>query len=273
MKRRWLEGVRDVLIRTEPALSASVILTEPVSAQIAGLASGAEIAIKISAAYDLPYPFSVSPAFVAKVVNEVHAANPTVRIVLMEGGVRDLSVTEIANKRGLTNLQDADFIDAEEGDPVFVHNRNPTPYAADGFWLPARWVHAGARILLTTCKLRSHHFQRWYSGGTRNLIGLVSRDKYKLSTSRRNMRSALHQQGMDAMVADLYTTTGIGAITILDARLLARQDEHLPLRFTRRVGAVLVTEDPYDADMQMAQLLKLPFIPPYLDKISRIASK
>jgi hypothetical protein len=72
---------------------------------------------------------------------------------------------------------------------------------------------------------------------------------------------------MDAMVADLYATAGRGLLTILDGRLLARHDEHLPLRFTRKVGRVLVAEDPYLADDEMTRLLDLPFRPPYLDLI------
>jgi hypothetical protein len=102
-----------------------------------------------------------------------------------------------------------------------------------------KWLrHSSIESFMEGCPLetlRRHHFQRWYSGGSRNLIGLLPRARYKLSSSRREMRSMMHQRGMDAMVAHLYATAGRGLLTVLDGRLLARQDEHLPLRFTRLV--------------------------------------
>jgi hypothetical protein len=79
----------------------------------------------------------------------------------------------------------------------------------------------------------------------------------------------VHKQGMDAMVADLYMTAGRDLLTVLDGRLLARQDEHFPLRFTRRVERVLVSGDPRIADEEMVSALRLPFEPPYLRLISQ----
>ena len=179
------------------------------------------------------------------------------------------AMAAMADRHGLTAIPGATFVDAEATEAVFVRHPGPGHCQVEGFWLPAHWVEADVRILLTTCKLRSHHFQRVYSGGTRNLIGLLPRSRYRLSSSRRDMRSLLHQQGMDAMVADLYMTTGQNVLTILDGRLLGRQDEHFPLRFTRAVGQVIVDDDPYRADKRMADILRLPFAPPYLAMIAR----
>ena len=223
----------------------------------------------MSCAYDLPYPFAVSGAFVTRTVEEIYAANPSLQIVLTEGGVRDAPVTAMAARHGLDRIPHARFVDAEAGGTIYVANPAPNPYRMEGFHLPACWVEADVRVLLTTCKLRSHHFQRWFSGGTRNLIGLLPRAHYKLGGSKRDMRSEMHQRGVDAMVADLYTTTGQNLLTILDARLLARQDEHLPVRFTRRLDSVTVSDDPAQADEQMADLLRLPFTPPYLAMIAK----
>lgn len=263
----WKRRLRDLLIRSEPPVPDAILGSQ--ATRFAALPSGGAVCIKVSSAYDLPYPFAASPAFVAKVVAEIHGANPSLRILLTEGGVGNRSVTEIAAKQGLTAIPHAAFVDAEAATPVFVPNSSATPQRADGFYLPQHWAEADARVLLTTCKLRSHHFQRWFSGGTRNLIGLLPRSQYRLSTSRRDMRSVIHQQGMDAMVADLYATTGRNALTILDCRLLARQDEHIPLRFVRRVSRVLVAPDPYEADAAMARHLRLPFTPPYLALIAQ----
>lgn len=259
--------LRDMLIPAEPLVPETVL--QGSLERFACLPAGAKVCIKVSAAYQLPYPFCVSQGFVAKVVEEIHTVNPALEILLTEGGVGDACIMEIANKNGLTTIPYARFVDAEETEPLFVPNPLTHPYQADGFWLPKHWVEADAQILLTTCKLRSHHFQRWYSGGTRNLIGLLPRAHYRLSASRRNMRSMVHKQGMDAMVADLYMTAGRNLFTILDGRLLARQDEHFPLRFTRKVGAVLLAEDPREADNQMIKTLRLPFVPPYLGLISQ----
>jgi len=233
------------------------------------LRNGATVCIKVSAAQDVPYPFCVSRAFVAQVVAEIRQANPCLRILLTEGGVGKQPVCETAERHGLTTVPHTEFVDAEAGEAVYVSNPNPNPFQAGGFWLPAHWVYADVRILLTTCKVRSHHFQRWYSGGIRNLIGLLPRSHYKLSTSRREMRSVLHQRGTDAMIADLCSTTGKDVLTILDGRLLARQDEHVPMRFTQSTGRVLIMDDPYHADEAMVKALRLPFVPPYLAMISK----
>jgi uncharacterized protein (DUF362 family) len=266
----WRERLRDALIPQEPAVP-STILGERAN-RFADLPAGGSVCIKLSAAYDLPYPFSMSREFVRRVVAEIHAANPTLKILLTEGGVGGESIMGVAAQHGLTSLPHATFVDAESSEPVFVPNPNPEPFQADGFYLPSHWVEADARVLLTTCKLRSHHFQRAFSGGIRNLIGLLPRQHYKLAQSRRAMRSLLHQQGMDAMVADLYSTAGQKLLTILDGRLLGRQDEHFPMRFTRRVGSILVAEDPYQADKEMSERLLLPFIPPYLAMIEKASA-
>ena len=78
----------------------------------------------------------------------------------------------------------------------------------------------------------------------------------------------MHKQGMDAMAADLYATTGRDLLTILDGRFVARQDEHFPLRFVRKASAVIVAEDPRLADEEMTRCLRLPFRPPYLALIA-----
>jgi len=267
---RLLDRLRDILIKPEPLLPENLLAAERERFTI--LPSGATVCIKVSTAYDLPYPFAVSAGFVGQVVREIHAVNPSLKIVLTEGGVGSQPVLPIAEKHGLTTLPGVSFVDAEATEPVFVANPSPEPFQVEGFWLPRHWVEADCRILLTTCKLRSHHWRRWFSGGTRNLIGLLPRQEYKLSESRRNMRSSLHKQGMDAMVADLYATTGRDVLTILDCRLLARQDEHLPMRFVRQVGSVVVESDPARADERMAtEILHLPFTPPYLSLIAQAA--
>ncbi len=264
----WKERLRDILLKPEPPLPASVLGD---TSRFAALPANARLCIKVSAAYDLPYPFVVSAEFVAQVVRELHAVNPGLQILLTEGGVGSEQILPIAEKHGLTTLPNVRFVDAEAEEPVFVANPQANPSQVEGFWLPRHWVEADCRVLLTTCKLRSHHWRRWFSGGTRNLIGLLPRKEYKLAESRRNMRSALHKQGMDAMVADLYATTGRDVFTILDCRLLARQDEHIPLRFVRKTGRVLTADDPAQADCQMVELLGLPFTPPYLALIGEAA--
>ena len=263
----WKDRLRHLLIPPEPALPAAILDAQ--AERFRGLGANQTVCIKVSCAYDLPYPFAVSRGFVAQVVEEIHQANPALNILLTEGGVGGQSVCAMAARHGLDTIANARFVDAESGETVYVSNPNPEPFREAGFHLPAGWVKADMRILLTTCKLRSHHFQRWYSGGTRNLIGLLPRGQYKLSTSKREMRSALHQRGIDAMVADLYATTGQNTLTILDARLVARQDEHFPVRFARKLHQVVVADDPAGADEQVVDSLRLPFTPPYLAMIAK----
>ena len=268
MFSNWRVRLRDICIPSEPPVPSSV-LSPDARKRFDTLPIGAVVCIKISAAYCLPYPFAVSPGFVARITAEIHSYRPDLRILLTEGGVGNVNINDNARSLNLHCVPHAEFIDAENSEQIYVPNPAEKPYSADGFWLPSHWVNADMRVLLTTCKLRSHHFQKWFSGGTRNLIGLLSREHYQLSTSRRAMRSAAHQNGMDAVVADLYLTTGKDLLTILDCRAIARQDEHLPLRFTRKLGAVLVENDPFEADMEMCRLLRLSFVPPYLARISR----
>ncbi len=258
--------LRDVCIPPEPPVPSQV-LSPDAKLRLNNLPNGAVVCIKISAAYRLPYPFAVSRGFVARTAEEIHSVRDDLRILLTEGGVGNVNITDNARSLNLDTIPHTEFIDAEKSEQVYVANPAEKPCSTDGFWLPAHWVNADMRVLLTTCKLRSHHFQKWFSGGTRNLIGLLPREHYQLSTSRRSMRSAAHQNGMDAVIADLYTTTGKGLLTILDGRTVARQDEHLPLRFTRKLNSVIVENDPFSADLEMCRLLKLSFVPPYLARI------
>ncbi len=255
-----------MLLKQEPPLPESIL--GEIAAKFASLPAGATVCIKISAAYPLPYPFAVSKGFLERFVLEVLEVNPNLTLILTEGGVGQMSVLDSISEQGLDKISGVRFVDAESVEPVYVRNPSPVPLKEEGFWLPRHWVEADMRVLLTTCKLRSHHFQRWFSGGTRNLIGLLPRKTYKLSSSKREMRSVMHQKGMDAMVADLYATAGKDVLTILDGRFIARQDEHIPLRFVRKLGKVIVAEDPAVADVQMTKLLNLPFNPPYLKMIS-----
>lgn len=271
---RLQDRLRNILIKSEPLLPDAVLAGE--RERFAILPPGATVCIKVSSAYDIPYPFSASAGFVGQVTREILAINPDLQIVLTEGGVGEQPVLGIAEKYGLTALPGVNFVDAETIEAVFVSNPNPQPFQYESFMLPRHWVEADCRILLTTCKLRSHHWRRWFSGGTRNLIGLLPRKEYKLSQSRRNMRSSLHAQGaqgMDAVVADLYTTTGRDVLTILDCRMLAREDEHLWFRFVREVGTVLIDTDPARADKRIAEALHLPFTPPYLSLIAQAAQE
>ena len=263
----WKERLRHFFIAREPEVPPTILASQ--AGRFEQLPAGAKVCIKVSCAYDLPYPFAVSAAFVAKTVSEILTINPSLTIALMEGGVGSSPIMQMAVRHGLDSIRSAQFVDAESADTFYIPNPNPTPYCQEGFHLPLSWVQADLRMLLTTCKLRSHHFQRWYSGGTRNLIGLLPRSHYKLSASKRDMRSEMHQRGVDAMVADLYSTTGRDVLTVLDARLLARQDEHLPVRFTRKIGKVIVADDPASADEQMVDALDLPFTPPYLAMIAK----
>jgi uncharacterized protein (DUF362 family) len=259
--------IHEVFIPTEPPVPSRV-LSPTAEQRFEKLPHGASVCIKISAAYKLPYPFAISRGFIAQTADEIHAIRPDLSILLTEGGVGNVNITDNARELNLDTIPYTDFIDAERSEQLYVANPAEKPHSKEGFWLPSHWVNADMRVLLTTCKLRSHHFKRWFSGGTRNLIGLLPRKHYQLSTSRRAMRSEAHQNGMDAVVADLYLTTGKGLLTILDGRSVARQDEHLPLRFTRSLGSVIVENDPYDADMAMCKLLRLPFVPPYLARIA-----
>lgn len=258
---------RDLLIRPEPDLPEEIL--GPAAQPFAALPVGSTVCVKVSAAHDLPYPFAVSGAFVKRVIAEIRAINPDLRLLITEGGVGAQPVLPMAERHGLTAIPGAEFIDAESTDAVEVPNPNPSPFAVESFWLPMHWVGAHTRVLLTSCKLRSHHFQRSYSGGARNLLGLLPRKQYKLASSRRDMRSMVHEQGMDRMVADLYMTAGRDLLTILDGRLLGRQDEHFPLRFTGRPGKVVTADDPFQADLAMARALSLPALPHYMALIQK----
>ena len=260
------DRISRLLIPREPPVPDAVL--GRAADRFGALLPGATVCVKVSAARSMPYPFTTSAQFVARVISEIQAVNPSLRILLTEGGLGDTSIETVAAANGLTSIANAQFVNAESDDEVWVDNGAPGSGSGDGFWLPRHWVEADARVILTTCKLRSHHFRRWYSGGIRNLIGLLPRSRYRLSDRKRNMRSSIHQSGMDQTVADLYSTTGSNVLTVLDARLLAREDEHLPLRFVRRVSEVIVRNDPRSADTAMVKALGLPFVPPYLALLS-----
>ncbi len=244
--------LKHMLVRPEPAVPD--VILGAVAERFA--ATRGMLCIKLSAAADSPYPFTASAAFVARVVAEIRAANPALAILLTDGGLRRRTIGVAAAEHGLDRIPGADFVDAEAGELEFVPNPLPIPHAFEGFWLPQCWLRADARLILTTPKIRCHHFLQQYSGGMRCLIGLLPRARYQAPGRRRAMRSLLHQRGMDATVADLYATCGRGVPTVLDARVLGRQDEHLPIPFTQSLGLVHVADDPLEADEMLVHALR-----------------
>ncbi len=232
-----------------------------------GLAPGATVCIKICAADGVPYPFAVSAPFVCRVVQEIGRANPGLRIVLIDGGAGKNSAAQSAESGGLTQIPGTDFVDADEADALFVPNPNPEPFRLDGFWLPRVWVEADLRVSLATCRLGSHHGHHWYCGTIHNLLGLLPRSKHPFAEGRNELRSLERQQELDGPAADLYATMGRNVLAVLDGRIVARQDEHRPLRFTQPLGVVIVSGDPYTTDEAAVEALELPFLPPYVAMI------
>ncbi len=265
---KWIKRFRDICIRSEPPVP-SAILDASSQQMFATLPSGGSVCIKVSAAYDLPYPFAISSRFAQLVVDEIIAVNSTLKIILTEGGVGDQNINKIACQHGLYSITNAIFLDAEATEAVYVPNSSANPYSTEGFCLPSHWVDATARVSLTTCKVRSHHFSRIYSGGVRNFTGLLPRAHYRLTGSKRDMRSALHSRGINATIADLYNTIGKNVLTILDGRLIARQDEHLPIRFTKTLNQVVIASDPLHADKGMLTSMGIKQAPAYLEMIDR----
>src|SRR5258708_5078675 len=114
-----LSRLQNLCIPSEPAVPVRV-LGEPELERFRSAPSGGTVAIKVSSAYDLPYPFCVSPGFVGRVVEEILTANRSLNVLLLEGGVRERSVLEVAEKVGLTSVRNATFVDAEDDETVFV---------------------------------------------------------------------------------------------------------------------------------------------------------
>jgi uncharacterized protein (DUF362 family) len=259
----WKKRLRNVLIPDEPEVPEEILGSY--AERFGALPQGATVCIKVSAASDLPYPFAVSSRFVARVVQEIGSVNSGLRILLTESGAGKLEATATAAGLGLTQIEGAEFVDAEAQEALFVANPNPEPFELGGFWLPRPWVEADLRISLATCFLGTHHVQQWLSGTTRNLLGLLPRSKHRFAESRYDIRSI--QQELDGPTADLYATTGSNVLAVLDGRIVARKDEHMPLRFTQSLGIVIVADDPFMADQAAGEALDMPFLPPYLAMI------
>ena len=130
----WKVQLRDLFIAPEPDVPTAIL--DRHTARFAALPAGSTVCIKVSCAYDLPYPFAVSGGFTAQVIAEIRAVNSNLDIILMEGGVGKLPITEAAARHGLDSIEGVRFVDAESSDSVFVANTSPSPYRAGstGSW-------------------------------------------------------------------------------------------------------------------------------------------
>ncbi len=144
----------------------------------------------------------------AKVLAGLRAANPTAKILIVEGVCSKVSLTEIAQKNGLSPLltDGVQLLNADELDCIEYPNQSLEPVRFKSMWAPKLLQDVDCRISLSAFKKTNLKGQDLISASLKNLYGLFPRDKYKARSP--HSRGQLHRPSVPLVLQDIYFTIG-----------------------------------------------------------------
>ncbi|MDM7999639.1 MAG: DUF362 domain-containing protein [Dehalococcoidia bacterium] len=201
------------------------------------------ILIKPCAGYPIPYPATTSREILERVISSIRAVSEA-DIILLEGSPCEEEMKPIYKSLGYEFPR---VIALDVRDTVLVEVENPLvrPFAVPTFWVPNVILYCDYLISITPCKIvgRQGDFT------IRNLLGLLPVSKYQGSNG--TAWGALHELGMDKVLADLYFTLPFD-LGVIDARKKFIGKNTPSVGKIQPGGKVFVGE-PYEVDREASQ--------------------
>ena len=147
-------------------------------------------------------------AVLGKVIQRLREINPDAEILVVEGVCSKVSLSEIAEKNGLTKLLTAGvrLLNADELDCVEYPNLSPAPVRFNTMLAPKLLQEVDCRISIGAFKKTHLKGQPLISASLKNLYGLFPRAKYKARSP--NSRGQLHRPSVPLVLQDVYFTIG-----------------------------------------------------------------
>ncbi len=170
--------------------------------------NAARILVKPNLGYPVGPPVTVSMAVLGKVLQRLRQVNPTAEILIVEGVCSKLSLTEIAEKNGLSALltQGIRLLNADELECIEYPNQSPTPARFKAMWAPKLLQEVDCRISVSAFKKTHLKGEPLISASLKNLYGLFPRARYKARSP--NSRGQLHRPSVPLVLQDVYFTIG-----------------------------------------------------------------
>jgi hypothetical protein len=201
------------------------------------------ILIKPCAGYAVPYPATTSKEVLEKVITSIRAVSEA-DIILLEGSPCEEEMKPIYKTLGYEFPR---VIALDVRDTVLVEVENPLvrPFAVPTFWVPNVILYCDYLISITPCKIMG----RQGNFTIKNLLGLLPVSKYQ--GGKGSAWGALHDLGMDKVLADLYFTLPFDLGVIDGRKKFIGKDEPCVGKI-QPCGKVFVGE-PYEVDLEASQ--------------------
>ena len=201
------------------------------------------ILIKPSAGYPVPYPASTSREILSLVIESIKQVSDA-DIIILEGTPSGASIYPVYKELGY-DFARVLMLDVRDCIWVEVENPLPHPFAVATFWVPNVVLSSDYLISVSPFKVL---------GGTgcfsvSNLLSLLPVSKYSVDSS--GGWGALHEFGMDKVLADLYFTLPFDS-AVIDARQKFVSNGDPCKGVTQQCGKIFVGE-PYEVDREAAQ--------------------
>lgn len=201
------------------------------------------ILIKPCAGCSAPYPATTCRDVLGRVISSIRAVSEA-DIILLEGSPCQEEMKPIYKTLGYEFPR---VIALDVKDCVFVEVENPLvrPFAVPTFWLPNVLLYCDYLISITPFKVVGNQGDLTI----KNLLSLLPVSKYQGGNG--TAWGALHDFGIDKVVADLYFTMPFD-LGIIDGRKKFVGNNEPPMGKTEDCGMIFVGE-PYEVDLEASK--------------------
>ncbi|ERT08423.1 hypothetical protein M595_1595 [Lyngbya aestuarii BL J] len=229
------------------------------------------ILVKPNLGYPVGPPVTISRGVLGRVLNTLREFNPTAEIFVVEGVCSPVSLHEIIDRNGLSDLftDRIQLLDADQLPLIEYPNLSPQPVRFPSMYAPAILQEVDCRISIGALKRTHLKGEPLISASLKNLYGLFPRSKYKARSP--NSRGQLHRPSVPLILQDVYFCIGHlfdGAVVDGDRKFISRDwkpDKGKSIEF----GKVFWGDDLINVDTEACRIAEEP-IPNYLHCINQL---
>ncbi|KKD35974.1 MAG: DUF362 domain-containing protein [Limnoraphis robusta] len=229
------------------------------------------ILVKPNLGYPVGPPVTVSRGVLGAVLQGLRQANPSAEILVVEGVCSPVSLHEIINRNGLSDLfiDGVQLLDADQLPLMEYPNLSPQPVRFPSMHAPAILKEVDCRISIGALKRTHLNGEPLISASLKNLYGLFPRSKYKARSP--NSRGQLHRPSVPLILQDVYFCIGHlfdGAVVDSDRKFISpdwKPDKGKSIY----CGKVFWGDDLINVDREACRIAEEP-IPNYLNCIDQL---
>jgi uncharacterized protein (DUF362 family) len=208
------------------------------------LAWARRVLIKPCAGYALPYPVTTSPRLLNAIIRGIRKVS-NADVLIADGTPGGESIYPIYQALGYS-FRHVLMLDIR--DSIFIEVQNPLTqfYAVESFWVPNVVLRSDFLISVTPFKICRGSGQF----SVANLLSLLPVSKYR--TGRSGGWGALHELGIEKVLADLYFTLPFDLGIIEASQKLSCADD--PTQGEAEDYGKILTGEPHEVDLQAAEV-------------------